>query len=692
MQKPAANPAKKQRMYRLSILGSGRVQESVVSSTNGRPVRSMPELRTRIESLQSLFESTEETGCGCVPTFREDVLVVDASQCTDDGRLTSSAMCRETVIDALTHRDATRIETVATGIERTYHDEAANFLVAAGRFAEAVDFHDERLAVLAKRDPLAAAREATGRADAPATLVVDTGLAACSEGVSTYREVLDPAIGPPVSRWRVEQAPPASAQLRDVRQLPTGGTVRLYETQLGLNRYHLEPLEATFDTRELEVLEEAYERLANGEFEGGDRAPARAVRAVVMDRRDHRDEGPPDSSSGGSQSTQFDSTPPDRIARVLRKHARGFGLLEDFFADPACSDAFVTAPASENRLRVTVDGRPFVSNVRLTDRGVAALSSRFRRESGRAFSRADPTLDATADVAGRRLRIAGVTKPTSRGAAFAFRARDREIWTLPALVQNETLSERAAALLSVAIERGRAVLTAGPRGAGKTTLLGALLWEISPAVRTVVIEDTPELPVSSLQEVGRDVQALLASDEHEELSMAEALRTALRLGNGALAVGEVRGEEAAVLYEAMRVGASSEAVLGTIHGDGGDAVYERVVADLGVQPSSFGVTDLVVTCEITEDRIRRVKAIEEVVGGEAPTFEPLFEQQDSGLAPTGRIDRGNSPFVAGLATPTESYADVRALLAARTNLIAGLAARHETDGEAVTEAHHLRGR
>jgi type IV secretory pathway ATPase VirB11/archaellum biosynthesis ATPase len=377
------------------------------------------------------------------------------------------------------------------------------------------------------------------------------------------------------------------------------------------------------------------------------------------------------------------------VTAVLQKHTRGFGLLEDLFADPTVSDVFVTAPAPENWLRVTADGTSYRTNIRPTEAGVAALSSRFRRESGRAFSRADPTLDATATVADRQVRVAGVTDPPSDGSAFAFRAQDDAVWTLPGLVGNDTLSPSAAALLSVAVERGTATLVAGPRGAGKTTLLGALLWELPPAVRTVAIEDTPELPVSQLQEAGRDVQQLRASTA-DDFSPAEALRTALRLGDGAIVVGEVRGSEASVLYEAMRVGANSEAVLGTIHGDGAGAVYERVVEDLGVSPSSFGVTDLVVTCELTANGTRRVSAIEEVCGGANAEFEPLFERGEDGLESTGRIERGNSTTVDGMRAADEAYASAREQCKRRTRLLESLADCGATDHDALVASHEER--
>jgi len=637
------------------------------------------------DPLAGVLAEPAADGCGCEAEWDDETLVVDAAACPHDGRLEESEDCRAVVVDALTDRDATTVRTEAGGVERAYEDDAAALLVAAGRFAEAVRFHDERLAARARRDPLAACREATGRAGPVADIAAETGLAELAARAARYETALAPYVGPTVSRWRVETAPPASAQLETVRELETGATARRYLPETGPARYYLDPLDRRLSGPELAVLSAAARLLATGEFQGGDRAPGRAVRAVVDDRSAPEYDG--DSPEHDAEGIRT-----ERVAAVLGKHTRGYGLLEDLFADPSLSDAFVTAPAPENCLRVTVDGETLVTNVRLTATGVAALASQFRRESGRAFSRADPTLDATAEIADRRVRVAGVTEPPSQGTAFAFRAQDRTVWTLPALLANGTVSRRAAALLSVAVERGRSILLAGPRGAGKTTALGALAWELPPTVRTVVIEDTPELPVGRLQAAGRDVQALRTSTDGDELSPAAALRTALRLGNGALIVGEVRGEEAAVLYEAMRVGANSEAVLGTIHGDGGSDVFERVVSDLGVPASSFGATDLVVTLEHAASGSRRVRAIEEVIGGESPAFEPLFEHTGAGLTATGRIDRGNSELVAALAGPDESYADLRATVDARERLLAALAERGATDGEAVTASHERRQR
>lgn len=551
------------------------------------------------------------------------------------------------MIDALADAEADAVVTRCGGRERAYLDDAAALLVAAGRFVERVAFHDERLAELGKTDPLAAATEATGRAGPVADVATESGLALGVQRAENYDDALRPYVGLTFGNTWVQTAPPTDARLEDVRTLSTGATIRQYERPGDdLDVYHLEPVESELDDAAMTTLARAREFLASGAVRG-ERAPRRAVRRVAAD-----------------------GDPVERPGTVLEKHTNDLGVLVDFFADERVSDVFANAPITESRLHVRVAGQLRRTNVRLTGPGADALASQFRLRSGRAFSQANPTLDATATVGGRRVRVAATTEPASDGLAFAFRAHDQDAWTLRRLVANETLPPDAAAFLSIAVDRAAAMLLAGTRGAGKTTMLGALLWELSPAVRTLVIEDTPELPVETLQDEARDVQAVhTSSGDGPGISPEEALRTALRLGEGALVLGEVRGEEAAVLYEAMRVGANGSAVLGTIHGDGGESVRERVVSDLGVPESSFATTDLIVTLEpygADGERRRRVASIEEVVeGDDGVRFASLFELEQDQLQSTARIDRGNSRVVASLTNSRETYAELLTALGER---------------------------
>lgn len=599
--------------------------------------------------------STGMTDCACDHAFEEETLVVDATDCPGAGALVDSPGCRAAVINSLRTRTAAVVRVERDGVATTYDGAGARLLGIAGEFAGRVAGHDAALAERTERRPLVAAEDATGRVGPVAELAVETGFD--RYGPETDLEtVLRGFVGPTIAASRIDPRPPEDGRLTATRVLDSGATTRVYDTDAG-PRYHLEPLEYTFGDATFAVLERAWEELATRDR--GGRAAHDAVATVA---------GP--------------EQPLAALGRVLAKHSRGYGVLDDLFADPRVGEVYVNAPADETPLSVRVDGQTMLTNVRLTERGAELVASRIRLESGRPFSRADPTIDALLTDVGdaAAIRVAGVRPPASDGVAFAFRAEATDEWRLSTLVALGTLSSRAAEFLSTAMNRGAAVLVAGPRGAGKTTLAAALLWELSREDRLLAIEDTPELPVGALQADGRDVQRLNAApDDETELSPAEALRTALRLGDGALAVGEVRGPEAAVLYEAMRVGAASSAVLGTIHGEGADGVRERVVADLGVPESSFRTTDLVVTI-VPDGADRRVSAIEEIT---ATGPQPLFQAGPDGLESTGRIERGNSKFVAAMAGPDESYADVRELI--------GDASRGDAGGQQQTPEHGREG-
>lgn len=115
----------------------------------------------------------------------------------------------------------------------------------------------------------------------------------------------------------------------------------------------------------------------------------------------------------------------------------------------------------------------------------------------------------------------------------------------------------------------------------------------------ILAHNTQELPVPQMKSLGLNIQRMktrppLGGGTESEVSAEDALRTALRLGDSVLVVGEVRSKEASALYEAMRVGAVGNVVMGTIHGESAYSIWDRVVNDLGVPTTSFKATDFCV--------------------------------------------------------------------------------------------------
>ncbi len=338
----------------------------------------------------------------------------------------------------------------------------------------------------------------------------------------------------------------------------------------------------------------------------------------------------------------------DRLAKILAKYTAGYGVLETLLTDRKVEDIYVDAPAERNEVYVNIKGPEEIrekcrTNIYLSSKDMDSILSRFRIESGKPFSEAFPILES--DLSGYDTRITAIGSPlSSDGTALALRRRNQRPWTLPRLIEVGSLTPLAAGLISFLIDGRSTMLVAGSRGAGKTSLLGAMMMEFPRSQRILTIEDTKELPTSEMQGIGYNVQStMIGSGTYKsDLEADEVLRVSLRLGESAIVMGEVRGEEAKTLYEAMRAGTAGSSVMGTIHGNTAESVYERVVHDIGISKESFAATDIVMIAGLVrpggvQKQERRLTQISEYSNG---GFSDLMEF-DRELSATDHFKRNS---------------------------------------------------
>jgi flagellar protein FlaI len=377
-----------------------------------------------------------------------------------------------------------------------------------------------------------------------------------------------------------------------------------------------------------------------------------------------------------------------RLADILARYTAGLGIAESFLSDSYVQDVYMDAPAHQNPVYVTIGGTPDPrargrcrTNVCLGADDAESLLARFRTESGRPFSEARPYLET--DVSAYSTRVTVIGRPLSpEGLAIALRRHSTDPWTLPRLVDAGSLTPLAAGLLSLLIDGQSTILVAGSRGAGKTSLLGALMLEFPRSQRVLTIEDTLELPSEAMRALGYKLQSMQVQSSLGglgELSADEALRLSLRLGESAIVMGEVRGQEARTLYEAMRAGTAGSSVLGTIHGSSARSVYERVVHDMGIPAKAFSATDIVVVAGLrrpfgSHKAMRRVVEIAEVDKEREGAFRQLmvYDEGRDCLAETAEIN--GSPKLAAIArswnlSPGQAVQAVRLRARVREELI-----------------------
>jgi len=292
----------------------------------------------------------------------------------------------------------------------------------------------------------------------------------------------------------------------------------------------------------------------------------------------------------------------EQLANIVVRYTIGFGMMGLLLSDERLTDIYIDAPLGLKPVYVTHgEYGPCQTNIIFSEDEAESIVSRFRSMSGRPFDEAHPVIDF--DLQEYHTRTATIGRPLSPdGIGFALRIHKSTPWTLPQFIDVKMLSPEAAGLLSFLIDAQASTLVTGSRGSGKTSMLMSLMLEIIRSQRIITIEDTLELPVEHMRELGFNIcrlktrSAISVGAVTAEVSPEDALRTALRLGESVLIMGEVRSKEALVLYEAMRVGAIGNVVMGTIHGENAYSVWDRVVNDLGVPNTSFKATDMCVTC------------------------------------------------------------------------------------------------
>lgn len=435
---------------------------------------------------------------------------------------------------------------------------------------------------------------------------------------SVYREIFHPIIRPNFMLTRYMLTPPKSGRV--VEKYYIGNTlVEIFKIPDHVRyKYHITPAEFKLTEEKYTILDAARRYLA--EHKPSEREITEPEHARDIFKNIGRDLV---RDIAKRMNVSLDAKEVEELATILARYTAGFGVLELLLSDERIQDVYVNSPIGLTPIYVYhSDFEECETNLIPTKEDAEAWATRFRLYSGRPLDEANPVLDTELLVPGGRARVAAITRTLSPGGlAFTFRRHRERPWTFPLFLKVKYFDPLYAGLMSFIIDGGRACLIAGGRSSGKTSLLGAMMLEVMRKFRIICQEDTLELPAVQMRKLGYNITRLKSRSVitriETELPADEALRTALRLGDSVLILGEVRSTEGKALFEAMRIGALANFVGGTIHGESAYGVYDRIVNDLGVPNTSFKAIDLITICNMLRSpdgmhRFRRVTALTEV--------------------------------------------------------------------------------
>lgn len=490
---------------------------------------------------------------------------------------------------------------------------------------------------------------------------------------SVYQEIFTPSIKPNYMQTRLMAAYPKNG--REVESYRVGNAqVTIFEFDDKVQRlYHVVPPEFQLTETKYQILDIAQSNFAEYKPEEDlkevtdpmqiRRLFSNIAYDMIMD-------------IAKDMNVTLRSKEVEELAAILNRYTIGFGLIEVLLADPKVQDLTINSPMGKLPIFIVhATAGDCYANVYPTPNEAVSWASKLRIISGRPLNEANPILDYGLDFPGGvRTRVAVVGSPLNPhgkdALAFAFRRHNDRPWTLSAFLTypKPLINAEGAGLLSFLVDGARTMLVAGTRSAGKTSLLQSLIVEIERKHRIITIEDTLELPVNALIDIGFNIQPMKVASAMtrgtSEVSASEGIRTTLRLGDSALIVGEVRSDEARALYEAMRVGALANVVAGTIHGDSPFGVFDRVVNDLNVPMTSFKATDIIVINNQIPMLGRRTTSITEI--GKFWNEDPLLEngfvdlmkysRKDDSLNMTSELINGESEILKDIGGKYKAFA------------------------------------
>ena len=330
-----------------------------------------------------------------------------------------------------------------------------------------------------------------------------------------------------------------------------------------------------------------------------------------------------------------------RLKKDLFQALRRMDVLQDLLEEMDVTEIMVNGMDGifvERDGKISRYDRNFRSEERILD-----IVQQMTAACNRTVNESQPIVDARL-ANGDRLHV--VLPPVAvNGPIITIRRFPKEPMTMERLLNLESISEEEASFLERAVQAGCSILVAGGTGSGKTTFLNALSEFIPADERVIVIEDTAELQIRSVENLVRLETRPAGAEDSREITIRDLIRASLRMRPSRIIVGEVRGAEAFELLTCLNTG--HDGSICTCHANSTRDTVSRLETmvlmgmELPLQAIRRQIAsgiDLIVYLGRLRDKSRRLLEITEVAGmeGEQVAFNPLFSFRETGES-SGRV-------------------------------------------------------
>jgi pilus assembly protein CpaF len=332
----------------------------------------------------------------------------------------------------------------------------------------------------------------------------------------------------------------------------------------------------------------------------------------------------------------------ERVIEEVLDEVFGLGPLEPLLRDPSISDILVTGPKlvyierGGKLYRTSVEFKDNIHLLRIIEKVVARV--------GRRVDESSPLVDARLPD-GSRVNAA-IPPVAVDGPLLSIRRFGRDLLGGEDLVKRLAMTDGMLELLKACVRARLNILISGGTGAGKTTLLNVLSSYIPENERIVTIEDAAELKLRQTH-VARMETRPANIEGNGAIKIRDLVINSLRMRPDRIIVGEVRGEEAIDMLQAMNTG--HDGSLTTIHSNTPRDAVGRLEVMVGMANANMGMRsirsqitgaiDLIVQVTRFSDGSRKITYITELVGleGEQVTMQDIFTFEKKGVAENGKV-------------------------------------------------------
>src|SRR3990170_4444723 len=249
---------------------------------------------------------------------------------------------------------------------------------------------------------------------------------------------------------------------------------------------------------------------------------------------------------------------------------------------------------------------------------------RMAERIGKPVTYKNPIVDATL-LDGSRVNIVYGSDVSKSGSNFTIRKFAQTPLSIVDIINSGGVDSTMAAYLSLMVGEGMNVFVSGETASGKTTLLNAIAAFVPPDAKIVSIEDTPEFQVPHPNWIREVVRGSLSSED-SGVTMFGLLKAALRQRPNLIVIGEIRGEEGAIAFQAMQTG---HPVMATFHASTVEKLIQRLTGNpINVPKVYIDNLNVVVIASAVRlpngKRGRRIISVNELVGYDKSTDSFAF--------------------------------------------------------------------